>query len=400
MLSRGSLVLVAIILARSFDATTFATYSYFQLTVSMLGAYAAMGMGVTATRFFAEVRSGPTNCNKAPIGTLWLLSLIFAVIAFLLIYLLPDSLFDAGVGVPRSLMALGVLILVLNVVPGGAALGLEQYRNSAYISLVSGVVVVAGAKVAASSGASKHAILALICFYIIQGLGHSFLVVRYVGLKPLLSTVRLNLPQIARVFNVALPMLMVTLMSASGTWLLGRIILAGEGGEQAFAYYAIGLQWFALALLIPGMLARVALPMMIRARVVAVNERYHSRRLVRITALLAVASGVFMAVCAAALGPWLMSLYGNNYPESRWFIAAFMLSGVLLAPVNTVGNAIIANNFQWQWLAITFIWFLALNSFGYIFQNYGNWTGPTTLTGAAIAMSISALYFAKSQKLI
>ena len=54
VLSRGSLMLAAILLAREFETSSFAAYSYFQLTISMLATYAAMGLGVAASRFFAE----------------------------------------------------------------------------------------------------------------------------------------------------------------------------------------------------------------------------------------------------------------------------------------------------------------------------------------------------------
>lgn len=400
LLSRGSLVIASMVLARSLNATQFATYSYFQLTVSMIGAYAAMGMGMTASRFFAEIGSDQQDRDQVPIGTLWILSLMFAILAFLMMFVLPRSLFDAGLGVPRWLMAVGVLALVLNVVPGGAILGLEQYRKATVISALSGIVLLAGAYWAISKGSTTLAMLALIGSFFVQCIGQTVIVVRHVGLDRLIGTVHLNISEINKVFHVALPMLIVTLMSASGTWILGRIILASTGGAQAFVYYTIGLQWFALALLVPGMLSRVALPMMVRVRGATALDRSQMQRVTRITALLAVVSGAVMAVSAAALGPWIMSLYGGNYPASRWFIAAFMLAGVVLAPVNTIGNAIIAHNWQWQWLYITVLWFVALWTFGLIFQGYGQWVGPITLTGAALVMAFASTCVAKSRSLI
>ena len=77
ILHRGSLMLGAILLARSLATDSFAAYSYFQMTVSMLSTYAALGLGVTASLHFAELgheNGGP----PAPIGTLLAISLVLA----------------------------------------------------------------------------------------------------------------------------------------------------------------------------------------------------------------------------------------------------------------------------------------------------------------------------------
>jgi hypothetical protein len=66
LLSRGSLMVAAIILARALPTPAFAAYSYFQMTVSMLAAYAALGLGVTASRYFAEVGHEQPDAPPAP----------------------------------------------------------------------------------------------------------------------------------------------------------------------------------------------------------------------------------------------------------------------------------------------------------------------------------------------
>src|SRR5690606_31752242 len=59
------------------------------------------------------------------------------------------------------------------------------------------------------------------------------------------------------------PLVFITILAASSSWILGRLILK-DYGEHTFAAYSIGLQWFALALFIPGMISRVVLPRLIR----------------------------------------------------------------------------------------------------------------------------------------
>lgn len=90
LLERGSLVLVSIILSRMLDTAGFAAYGYFQMTVSMLAAYAAMGLGVTSSKFFAESDQLSPGAMP-PLGTLWVLSVLSGLLLALVILLVPSS---------------------------------------------------------------------------------------------------------------------------------------------------------------------------------------------------------------------------------------------------------------------------------------------------------------------
>ena len=121
LLERGSLVLVSIILSRMLATEGFAAYGYFQMTVSMLAAYAAMGLGVTASKFFAE-SDQQSGDAMPPLGTLWALSVLSGLLMALVVLLVPSSWFESGLNIPSWLLAVGVFVLSLGVIPGGVFL--------------------------------------------------------------------------------------------------------------------------------------------------------------------------------------------------------------------------------------------------------------------------------------
>jgi O-antigen/teichoic acid export membrane protein len=390
-------MLSTIVLARSLETPAFAAFSYFHLTVSMLAAYAAMGLGVTASRFFAEVGYEKAEAAPPPLGTLCVLSILISVIAAVVILFLPDQWLSGGLAIPRWLLSAGALTLALGVIPGGAILGLERYREAAIVSAISGGLLIAGALLAASHHSPKLAMLAIVFAALFQAGGQYAIAIRVTGWQRIRDGLWLRKEAVTKVFGFAGPMLLVSLMSASGSWLVGRIILGGEGGENAFALYIIGLQWFSLTLLLPGMISRVLLPSVVRS---AVTNAEIGRRLTKQGALLATSLAFVMALGGALFGPWLLSLYGDQYEAGRWFIAAFMGAALMSAPANTLGNAIVARDRQMIWLLITATWFVTLILAAQLFKGSGPWAGAIAQAlGAGVLVSI-AVVVARVKKMV
>ena len=400
LLFRGSLMVATIFLARHLDTRAFATYSYFQLTIAMLATFGELGMGVTASRLFAEIGHESKVRDPSPIGTLWCLSLVVSVALAGIVLMIPVSWLSAGLPVPRWLLAMGVFVLAVGIVPGGAVLGLEQYRQSAVVSALGGLSMLAGATWAALQSSATIGMVTLVIAFLVKSGGDALLVLRSVGVSRLFGRWRLHRKEMRRVLGFGGPMFAVTLMSGSGAWLLGRMILGGPGGEHAFALYSIGMQWFALALLVPGMISRVTLPRLVRTDLSSEGGAADSRTLVRRGAVMTVLSGVAVAAGGVAAGPWLLWMYGANFDAGRWFIAAFMLAAVLGAPANLIGNAIIARDGQWRWLLLTLVWLAALLAAGRFSVSVGAWAGAVSQGFAAAVVSTLALLTAFKRRLI
>lgn len=352
VLHRGSFMLAAIFLARSLDPEGFAAYSYFQMTVAMLSTYAAMGLGVTASRYFADFECAD-NKNSAPIGTLLVLSSAMAVAAFMLVLLLPQAWMQAGLPVPTWLIALGVSVTVAGVVPGGGILGLEKYREACVVSLLSGSIMLGMAWLAAMQHSPTLGMWGIVAGMGSQVAGQSLLILRTTGWEAIAGSCRWTLSELRELAGFAGPMSLVSILAGSGTWIVGRLILA-DGGEREFAAYSIGLQWFALGVLLPGMVSRVILPRLVR------TSDASAKRLVRTGVAMALLPALVMAAGGLLLAPWLIRLYGGAYVYFTYVIPAFLGVAVLSAPINTLGNAILARNGQVAWLCLSVLSFAVL----------------------------------------
>lgn len=397
VLGRGSLVIAAILLARSFDTSAFAAYSYFQLTVSMLAAYAALGLGVTASRFFAETGHVKDE-EMPPIGTLWLLSSVVGLVFAVVILLLPSNWLNSSLDIPRWLLALGVLVMTLDVIPSGGILGLERYAFATLAAGTSALVMIIGAIVASQKGSAHIAMVVFVIASLIQTIGNTVIVLKDVGWRRLLQSAQMRQQDLKRVASFAGPMLGVSLLSASGSWFTGRIILSGPSGEHGFALYTIGLQWYALALFIPGMISRVLLPRIVRSRLG--SSANDSRILVRNGTFITLFSAMTVSFTGFLFSPWILQLYGSSYQVDRWLLGTFLIAAIPSAPVNTIGNAIVAADGQTIWFLLTFCWLVVMFITAKALQQQGALAGACALGLSSLGMATLSIVVAKRRGLI
>ncbi|MFV0277087.1 MAG: oligosaccharide flippase family protein [Parahaliea sp.] len=400
LLGRGGFVVASMIFARNLSTRDFAAYSYFQLTVTLLATYSAMGLGMTASRLFAQVNYVDDE-KLPPIATLWFLSLGLGLLVAVAIALLPPGWLDKSLGLEGWMMGLGTFVLVAGVIPGGGVLGMEQYRVVAIFSALSAAFLIVGALVLGSSATVFSATLVFVLSALIQTLGSSLVVFRKMSWKRFLATASFGRDTFESLYGLVGPMVVVSLLAASGSWLVGRIILSGEFGEYQFALYAIGLQWYSLVLFIPGMISRVLLPRFVRGRLSpdsSANEEM--ARMIRWGVALASVAALAVSATGLVLSPWLLSFYGEEYMVNAWLLFAFMLAAMPTAPANTFGNAIIADNGQWSWMVVTMLCLACMVVVAVVFLDEGAMGGALAHGLAALLMTALAYYVARKRQLV
>lgn len=397
ILYRGSIIVSSIIFARNVNAELFAAYSYFQITVSMLSAYASIGMGISASKFFAE--SNASSTIQTPIlSTIWIISVIGGCAISVIVLCVPDDWVNGGLLLPNWILSLGILSVSLCVVPNNGVLGLECYVEYVLVSIVSACCLILGISIASYFESLHIALVTFILSSFVQGAGSTIVIMRRIGFKWMFRQTFFGKNELHKVFSFVGPMIGVSLLSSSGAWLVGRIILWGPSGEYGFALYAIGFQWFALVLFVPGMVTRVLLPIFIRARLE--NSSNLCSNLLKQGLLLTIFSAIVVSVLGASISPFLIKLYGVNYDVNTWFIALFMIAAIPSAPANTLGNAIVAHDGQKIWLAITLIWFMCVVLVSSLFVNFGAVSGAISQCLSSLIMTLLSFIAAYKMRLL
>lgn len=365
ILSRGILMLSGILLARYLLPKDFAIYSYYQMTVVMISSYASLGMGVAASKFFAEFSVDKNNIdNMDTITTLFSMSILVSFLMAILIFFIPNDILTSGLNISTYIFAISVLILSLNIVPSGAILGLEKYKEATIISLINGVICLIGVYLAINFNKIIFSIYFFILASIVQLLGYIYLVNQSISHISIRAYLKIKKKSIAKLAKFMGPLIFVSILAASSSWILGRVLLL-EKGEYLFSVYSIGLQWFALALFLPGMVSRVVLPRLIR------GESKDNKEILRISCLISMAFSILIFLIVFIFKSYIINFYGFKYKQYENILILFLLIAILYAPANTLGNAIVAKLGSIPWLIITIVWFLILMIVFYlIFEKY------------------------------
>lgn len=396
VLYRGSLTLTSIILARSFGTREFAEFGYFNLTVASLAMLSVLGLGTAASRTAADIVHGDRVSGDAALGLLWLGSVIFAGALACLILVMPASWIDGGLQLPPSLLAAGAFVTALQAVPAGALLGLEEFKRSAQHGILAAIIAVGGALLSATTGNISIAMYGVIAASLTQAFMNSELVFRRIGRRRLLHRSSTTWALTSRTFHLVLPLAAASAIVTAGMWLVGRIILAGKGGHEAFALYAIGLQWFALAMFLPANMGSVLLPQLVRLRPM-VDE---SRRLMRYAVLSAVIASTIVAAGGALFEPLLLGMYGAEYSQQTFLIAAYLLAAVVTSPVTTLGNAMLAHDLHWKRFFLFVVWVLILIGSAWLLRDSPIFGGAMAITLAYGFISVAMWFIARQRGVV
>ncbi|MBS3965511.1 MAG: oligosaccharide flippase family protein [Methylomonas sp.] len=145
LVSRGSGLIAAIVVARILGKTTFGELGIIQNTIGMIGSIAGFGLGMTATKFIAEFReSDPGKTGRiAALSSAfsWATSLLAATVLFIFApWLAANTLAAPHLSDEIRIGTLFMLLSAVNAAQTGIIVGFEAFKTTARINLWLGIV--------------------------------------------------------------------------------------------------------------------------------------------------------------------------------------------------------------------------------------------------------------------
>lgn len=376
---RGGILVLTAMLSGALSPTAFAAFGQFQLTLTMLAAFSSVGIAASASRIFAQYDPDRPG-DLSLLGTMWLLSLGAALVLSLVVAVLAVPGPSATPGLPPAALLTGLIALTLGVVANGGVLGLGLFKQGAVVSIITAGVLLTIGSLAAAQRSISLAALAVIAAYSVNSLLATLLVLRRVPFREVFNGPLLTRQSISNVTRVVGPLALVTLLAASGNWLLGQILNWGPDATSAFAGFIIGLQWFSLVQFLPGLVTRAVFPDMVRS-VGGIDSRMKEALVLAPVLALTVVLGV------AGLSPILAQFYDDRAVQGGMILIAYGVAALPQSVAGLLGNALIAQGCQSDWAWLTVKWFAVLLVSGGLFVPWG-------AMGMAMALFVSGSYLA------
>ncbi|MCP5110415.1 MAG: oligosaccharide flippase family protein, partial [bacterium] len=162
VLGRGSLIIASILVANFMATESFTAFTYFNLTLSMIATVSTLGLGVAASRIFAESAVSLDQAKRRELWTVLMLAFGSAALTVLMVHLLPREMLLAGVEFSRPMLYAAILAVTMNNVLIGALSGCGRFGTMALASVISLLALLVGVGVAAALGEVGLAIWAVL----------------------------------------------------------------------------------------------------------------------------------------------------------------------------------------------------------------------------------------------
>ncbi len=360
LLSRGGLVVCGILISKYFNAIEFANYSYLILTVTTVAIYSAVGIGVTTTKFYANLK----NDNDSPIILLGIISFVYAIIGSLIFLNFSHLIIPSSITVNFAVLGFIILFMAIDIYASNGLIGLEKYKNLFYGSFAALSINVIAVFYSIFKTDIYYAFLGLLLSIAIQTLLNFLFLFKSIRKDKFIDNLIFKRSHFSKIGRTVGPMVLVSLFAASGTWIVGKSIISHSiNGLNDFATFSIGLQWYSLALFIPTMLSKVLLPALIKGDLTKNTLKYNCLGIMLFC--------IFLAYFSYLIYPFIVDFYGLNYSITSFYIPAFFIIAGLNACCNILGNKIISSNKELIWFWIVFLSFLTLNICCILFDGLG-----------------------------
>ncbi len=389
----------AVLTARLLGKEGFGQLGMIQSTVGMFGVMAGFGLGLTATKYVAELRVVDPDRAGRIIG----LSSAFAATSGALVAgalsLFAPLLASRTMNAPALAgeLRLGALLLALNAISGaqvGALSGFEAFKTIAKANLARGLLsfplAVAGVMLWHLPGAVigmvlTSAIGCLINHFALRGQCRDAGVrIRYGG----------NMAEWRVLWQFSFPALLTSAVGVAGTWVAGALLVNQPQGYAEMGVFNAANHWRALLTFLPTTNAAAALPIL--ASVLTGDKSTTDHPSVEAYHLLNAALIWGVAVPIMLLAPWIMSLYGPGF-EDRSLVMIMLVGGVAIGMLgNPMGTIIQARGLMWIGLGCNSTWSVLLCVVSLF--TVGRWGGVGLAVAYVVAYAVVMVGVALSLK--
>jgi O-antigen/teichoic acid export membrane protein len=349
----------SIIVVRLLGKVTLGEFGMVQSTLAMLGTFAGMGLGMTATKYTAEFRErDPARVGRVLAVTIavgCLSGFIMTVAGWVASEWLAERVLERAALAPYlRLSAVLVLMGVVDGVLNAALAGFEAFgrvaKVSIYVAIVNVLLTVPlvywfglyGAVAALIASTAMHLVLTGIALVD---------VCKRRGIKVRLD--RLANQEWPILVHYALPALGAGIVVIPATWLVNVILVRSDNGFAAMGVIKVVDTLRNLAIYLPTVLLAPTFAVLSNVA----NEPESVRKTMRFAIGTSAVTVLPLALMITALARHVLgTLYGDEFAGEGLTLALAMIVLAIQATGAAVGNYINATGRMWLALSINLLW--------------------------------------------
>ena len=363
VISRVLGLVSSVILARILGKIPFGEFGTIQSTVGLFGAFAGLGIGITATKYVAEFRETETDRCGRVIGFSLGAAMIGGVLAGLGLVIFGGWLAAHTLAAPQlaPLLRAGAGLVVFGALQGaylGALAGFEAFKQVCWVNWISSIVGAPVAVIATLWAGLDGAVWALVLQTILGcAYGHVALVKEAAKASVKISFA-LSRQEWSMLWRFTLPAFLSALVATPAGWFSRTLLVNQPGGYAEAALVSAANQWMTLVNFLPWTMGGVLVP--IFANLYATGRRDEFMKLLRHNLLLNTGAALAVALPLMIGSLWILKCYGAGFSEGVPIFVLTMLASVFVAINNLFSRAMQSAGRAWIDLTSNGLWALVV----------------------------------------
>ncbi len=355
--NRGLPFVASIVIARILGASEFGHYITTITLFMALSIFVDAGLAVAGTKIIA--RQPSTDRHVVAVALLSVIMICFGLgmlVAAALTLFAEDlaSLALGDIGLTPFVLAGAVFVpaSALTSVATAALQGALQYRKIAIAGTVGGIAFLVCAINSALTGDALTAVWGAAFGTLIRAmalLGAAIGLFRNIDFSRNISqSILLNSKSL---WDVALPASLAALTFAPVNGIVMLLLFRSTNGASEAGAYGLTLQFFAIAMMAPGMLTQYVLPKLAR-------NHDHASQIQEMLRYIAMASFacVIIAVPTAILAAAVLRQFSPEFAGYSASLQWIMLAAVITAPQGVLSNYLLAASRDWIRVGTRILW--------------------------------------------
>jgi O-antigen/teichoic acid export membrane protein len=354
VVERLIIMLIGIIIVRSLSNAEYGQFAIIQSTLSMVGIFAGLGLGTTATKYVAELKLTNTQLLSRIFNLISHVSYFGAGFIVIILYVFSDFIARDMLNAPALSLwiALGAIAVFFNSVDGfqiGVLMGLESVKHAVISSVCAALTALPITIFLVKVYGFPGAVIALVVTAAIRWI-ISFQVLRHNIKKWNISRLPYRWKEEGKILrNFAFPALMSGLMIGPAHWICHAMLMHSPEGDKQMAVIGITTQWFYALMFIPAAANRIILPVL--TDMLAAQEQDKSQRILRVTMLANLIVILPISMILVLISPYIMSLYGVDYRADWMSLVCAVLASAISVVCMPLGQFLAASSKMWiAWL--------------------------------------------------
>jgi O-antigen/teichoic acid export membrane protein len=360
-ISQTLTLLASILMARILGRTTFGELGMVNSTVSMVGTFAGLGLGVTTTKYVAQYRTDDPDRAGRVIGLSHRIGILSAGLMAIVLILVSTTtaanvLRAPHLALPLRIAAGTLFFSTLTGLQQGTLAGFQAYRSIATINLTQALLlfplICIGTWLFGLNGALTATLITAIATF-----RQSHLAVAKHCRADGIRVVFTGLSQEMRIaWTFSLPALLAGAIPVPASWAANAMLASQSNGYANLALFSAAVQWRAPISFFASLFLQVILPVTCdRFSRTSVQQ---SQQLLHKSIVIAVATTIPFAMLIALLAPHIMSAYGPSFVDGAVVLRLVALTVVLSTICSALATALYATTRMWPAFLLNAIWAL------------------------------------------